>query len=205
MYQHFYPVGATVGEEISAVRLRRTEDRDNTGQGRFGAGAHVNMRNPSRGLIGLFGGLGSVDADQDDTANVLWGGAEGQLYINMLTLYGQIGAVDSDNSHDSLDFSHLFARGVLRYYVNPNWVIEGEASYTQGIIHSDAMDAIGWGAKTKFGLGTSPFVAYNNCASIKMTGFSSRIELFNRPLASFGVAGMITFKPGTWQNQDSRL
>jgi len=41
MHQHFHAVGAAVGEQISTVRLRRTEYRHYTGQCGFGAGAHV--------------------------------------------------------------------------------------------------------------------------------------------------------------------
>src|SRR2546422_1758188 len=40
---------------------------------------------------------------------------------------------------------------------------------------------------------------------MKTTGFSSRIALLMSPLASCGVAGATTFKPGTWQNHASRL
>ncbi|MNR25243.1 hypothetical protein D3C85_1423820 [compost metagenome] len=41
VHQHFHPVGASVGKQIGAVRLRRTKYRDNTGQRRVGAGTHV--------------------------------------------------------------------------------------------------------------------------------------------------------------------
>jgi len=33
---------------------------------------------------------------------------------------------------------------------------------------------------------------------MKMTGLSSRMADFNRPLASIGVEGRTTFSPGTW-------
>ncbi|ONH36657.1 hypothetical protein AO268_25940 [Pseudomonas sp. ICMP 8385] len=41
VHQDFHPVGPPVGKEVSAVRLRRTEHRNYSGQCRFSAGAHV--------------------------------------------------------------------------------------------------------------------------------------------------------------------
>ncbi|WP_254912403.1 hypothetical protein [Pseudomonas putida] len=32
VHQDFHPIGPTVGKEVSAVRLRRTEHRDHSGQ-----------------------------------------------------------------------------------------------------------------------------------------------------------------------------
>lgn len=37
MHQHLHPVGTAIGEQISAVRLRRTEHCDHAGQRRVGA------------------------------------------------------------------------------------------------------------------------------------------------------------------------
>jgi hypothetical protein len=34
---------------------------------------------------------------------------------------------------------------------------------------------------------------------MKITGLSSRIALLRRPLASRGVVGRTTLRPGTWQ------
>ena len=41
MHQNFHAVGAAIGKEIGAVRLRRTEYRHYTGQRGLGAGAYV--------------------------------------------------------------------------------------------------------------------------------------------------------------------
>ncbi|MNT18041.1 hypothetical protein D3C72_1532230 [compost metagenome] len=54
MHQHFHTIGAAVGEQISTVRLRRTEHRDNSRQRGFSAGAHVH---------GLDGKPDGVDAN----------------------------------------------------------------------------------------------------------------------------------------------
>ncbi len=54
MHQHFHAVGAAVGEQISTVRLRRTEYLHYTGQCGLGAGAHVHR---------LSGKPDAIDAD----------------------------------------------------------------------------------------------------------------------------------------------
>src|SRR5213080_3594229 len=46
--------------------------------------------------------------------------------------------------------------------------------------------------------GTSPLSAYITSLSTKTTGLSSRMAAFSSPLASAGVAGTTTFRPGTW-------
>ena len=53
--------------------------------------------------------------------------------------------------------------------------------------------------------GTSPLTPYSRECSMNMTGLSDRIAVFSRPLASYGVDGMTTSRPGTWANQASRL
>ena len=47
----------------------------------------------------------------------------------------------------------------------------------------------------------SPYICSD---SINITGSSSRIAAFNKPLASYGFDGTITFKPGVLANQFSK-
>ena len=53
--------------------------------------------------------------------------------------------------------------------------------------------------------GTGPFSGYINLSSKMTTGLSSRIAVFQSPLASKGVDGRATFSPGTWLTQACRL
>ena len=53
--------------------------------------------------------------------------------------------------------------------------------------------------------GTGPFSWYINLSSKRTTGLSSRIAVLSNPLASYGVAGSTTFKPGMWLNHACRL
>src|SRR5665647_2526177 len=41
MHQHFHAVGASIGKEVSGVRVGTTEDLDHARQGRVNASAHV--------------------------------------------------------------------------------------------------------------------------------------------------------------------
>src|SRR5471032_1741415 len=54
MHQHFHPVGPSIGKQISAVRLRRTEYRNDSGQRVLGTSTHIH---------GLGGEPDGVDAD----------------------------------------------------------------------------------------------------------------------------------------------
>src|SRR5215510_2107195 len=52
--------------------------------------------------------------------------------------------------------------------------------------------------------GTGPLSLYIILSSKKTTGLSSRIAVFKRPFASYGVEGNTTFNPGIWQNHACR-
>ncbi len=54
-------------------------------------------------------------------------------------------------------------------------------------------------------VGTAPLSPYINSDSIKMTGSLSRMEVFNSPLASYGLDGTTTFSPGVLANQFSKF
>ena len=46
--------------------------------------------------------------------------------------------------------------------------------------------------------GTTPFIVYSILCSQKITGSRSRIASISRPLASYGLEGSTTFRPGMW-------
>ncbi len=141
--------------QLDAFAERNNVDTDDDGATRIhGFGGHLSFRDPTMGLIGVFGGIGRADASDDE--KVRWAGVEGQYYFDNITLYGQLGWMESNSDHDALDFDHLFARGVARYFLNDDMLLEGELAYTQGTIHGEDMDLLGWGAKFKFGLFDTP-------------------------------------------------
>ncbi len=94
---------------------------------------HGSWRDPSRGLIGAFGGMGSVDSSlgllpasfRQDHRFV---GGEAQFYIDNITLYGQGGYVDTANDFFGLD-DGFFARGVVRFFPTSDSRIQLEGTY----------------------------------------------------------------------------
>ena len=52
--------------------------------------------------------------------------------------------------------------------------------------------------------GTSPRWPYSVSCSMNTTGLSSRMAAFSRPLASAGVEGTATSRPGTWRKKASK-
>lgn len=93
---------------------------------------HASWRDPSRGLFGAFGGMGS-----NDTSTGLFGsfrqdhrfvGGEAQFYIDNFTLYGQGGYVETANTFAGLE-DGFFARGVVRYFLTNDSRIQLEGTY----------------------------------------------------------------------------
>lgn len=93
---------------------------------------HGSWRDPSRGLFGAFGGMGSVDSSTGIGAsfreNFRFVGGEAQFYVDNFTLYGQGGYVETDNSFFGLD-DGFFARGVVRYFPTADSRIQLEGTY----------------------------------------------------------------------------
>jgi hypothetical protein len=108
-------------------------------------GGHANYRNSQMGLIGAFGAIG--DASGTAQTDALFtgangvrhalGGVEGQYYFNALTLYGQVGYDSSLNFGNSASISDVhawFFRGTARYFLMPNFMLEGTAQFSTGAV-----------------------------------------------------------------------
>lgn len=156
-----------------------------SGPSRFSAtdaliGAHVNWRDPGH-LVGIFAGVGDASQDELTPASIRHGliGVEGQLYWNMLTLYGQ-GGYDSTvgsitNTPGGLDSIHAwFVRGTARYYVNPNLRLEGTVQYDSGAhdftagVPSLNFDMVLWRAKLEYKFANSPFAIFGAYQGTRM-------------------------------------
>jgi len=128
-------------------------------------GGHLSYRDPTSHLVGAFAGVGKPFADtiDDDSPGAYSGvgyvvGAEGQLYINNLTLYGQAGfgdfKVDDDGGPEGF-VNGWFVRGVGRHFVNDNFFLQAEYAfgYTNCYIDGDCAPSEdagifhNWGAK----------------------------------------------------------
>src|SRR5262249_25617011 len=95
-------------------------------------------------------------------------GAEAQWYWNQFTLYAQ-GGYDTtlgtiDHSFDSVNA--WFIRGTGRYFINPNFLIEGTVMYANGNMDFNFGEpSIGfqtwtWSVKSEWRFATAPFSVF---------------------------------------------
>ena len=122
------------------------------------AGAHLGYRNPSLFHVGLFYGYTWADlpefTDQTSWETSMYG-VEAQVYLNDVTLYVQYGAVDDEASDPTeVEGVHngMVARGVARFFVGQDSMLEAELSYADSDSYIDSGDPgefRGWGLKGK--------------------------------------------------------
>jgi hypothetical protein len=131
-------------------------------------GGHANWRDPQRGLIGIFGGAGDATnfIVRDSVRHGLIG-AEAQVYWGPVTLYGQAGYNSTLGQLTSGFFDSIqawFVRGTGRFYVNPNFRLEGTVLYANGDV--DFVSGVPvtqdfktwlWRAKGEYKFAGSPF------------------------------------------------
>ncbi|MBC8035700.1 MAG: hypothetical protein H7X89_00555 [Rhizobiales bacterium] len=114
-------------------------------------GGHLNWTDRQSGLLGIFGGVGTAESDQATTDFWFMGG-EGQIYLDMATLYAQAGYFDAVSSgsveKDAFNDAY-FGRIVGRYFFSPDSRLQAEFSYANGNQDDDdvSMDVFSWGAR----------------------------------------------------------
>jgi hypothetical protein len=127
-------------------------------------GGHWSWRNPQQSLYGVFGGIGDAGGQRHGVI-----GAEAQWYWNQFTLYGQggydstLGTVSELGNVDSVNA--WFIRGAGRYFINPNFLIEGTVMYANGSIDAIRGQSLDfqtwtWGVKGEWRLATAPFSVF---------------------------------------------
>jgi len=116
------------------------EDNQVTSAGVFGL--HVSYRDPSKYLLGVFGGYAGSEVGSSDRADGFLYGAEGQYYFDRFTLYGQFGDADISNDSQGI-FDSTFWGVALRYFWKDDTVFE--ATWMQG----GPGDTREWGAQAK--------------------------------------------------------
>jgi hypothetical protein len=154
-------------------------------------GGHWSWRSPQQYLFGVFaaagdaGGAGFVSSSQRHGLI----GAEAQWYWNQFTLYAQGGY---DTTLGTVDFSTdsinaWFIRGTGRYFINPNFLIEGTVAYANGSVDFNFGDpsSIGfqnwtWGVKGEWRLPTAPFSVF-----AKYQGSATKYDTFFSDAQSF--------------------
>lgn len=136
----------------------------------FQGAAHLSWRNPSQGLFGVFGGVGTASYGFPVGARTDYNfiGGEAQLYLDNFTLYGQGGYVDVDSGQPFIPLGlitptdirssavedAMFARGVMRWFMDSGSRLELEATYVNmdvnTFIDTAEVDAFSWGARYDF-------------------------------------------------------
>jgi hypothetical protein len=96
-------------------------------------------------------------------------GAEAQWYWQQFTLYAQVGYDATLNSVDvEVDSVNAwFIRGTGRYFINPNFLIEGTVMYANGNVDAACcgVPSVGfqtwtWGVKGEWRFATAPFSVF---------------------------------------------
>jgi hypothetical protein len=134
-------------------------------------GGHWSWRNPQQYLFGLFGGVGDaggsgIFTDSSQRHGLI--GGEAQWYWQQFTLYAQVGYDTTLKSSDGVDsFNAWFLRGTGRYFINPNFLIEGTVTYANGNIDfaccgdpSIGFQTWTWGVKGEWRFATAPFSVF---------------------------------------------
>jgi len=132
-------------------------------------GGHWSWRNPQQSLFGLFGAVGDAGGfgfDQPQRHGLI--GGEAQWYWQQFTLYAQVGYDTTLNSFTDIDgINAWFIRGTGRYFVNPNFLIEGTVMYANGNVDmsccstpSFGFQTWTWGVKGEWRLATAPFSVF---------------------------------------------
>jgi len=102
--------------------------------GGFGAGLHLNYRDPEVGALGVFGTVGRANVGYDSSTHfvVFAGGIEGEYYCNVWTLSAQAGYLDTDESGYGLVKEAGFIRAGAAYYASKRLKLSGNIGYLAG-------------------------------------------------------------------------
>src|SRR5262245_53223710 len=147
-------------------------------------GGHWSWRNPQQYLFGLFGGVGDAGgAGLDNSQRTGLIGAEAQWYWQQFTLYGQVGYDTTLNSGNRVDsINAWFLRGTGRYFINPNFLIEGTVTYANGNVDflccersSIDFQTWTWGVKGEWRFATAPFSVFTKYQGSETTYDDSRL------------------------------
>jgi hypothetical protein len=131
-------------------------DRDAGVQG----AAHVYYRN-DKYAVGLVGGVGVSSGVTlgfaDSSADYYFVGAEGQYYLNNITLGLNAGYLDSSTdsfggSDDIFLSDAWYVGGEVRYYANEKTTVSANLGYISGEAFSGGLDVdtLHWGAKVEY-------------------------------------------------------
>jgi hypothetical protein len=160
-----------VDAQAEGTSYDETRGRGNFSTHSYLVGGHWSWRNPQQYLFGLFGGVGDAGGNgifNESSQRHGLIGAEAQWYWQQFTLYGQVGYDTTLNSSNGIDsINAWFLRGTGRYFINPNFLIEGTVTYANGNIDftccgdpSIGFQTWTWGVKGEWRFATAPFSVF---------------------------------------------
>lgn len=158
-------------------------ESDGSFYGGFGAGMHINHKDPAVGAIGIFGAVAraAVAGTSSSDGAVFAAGFEGEYYCNSWTLSAQIGYLDSDHTVFGLVKNAGFARAGVAYYPSSRLKLSGNVGYLNGDTTNsgtaDDFDEWNWAFSLEYMFGKSvPVSTY-----IEYRG--QNVEVFDSPTA----------------------
>jgi hypothetical protein len=146
---------------FGAESLDEYEDDDGSYYGGFGAGLHLNYRDPEVGALGVFGTVGRAAIGSTSAYDfvVFAGGIEGEYYCNAWTLSAQAGLFDSDASGYYMIQEAAFIRAGAAYYPSKRLKLAGNVGYLDGntsnVVDPDDVTAWNWGLSIEYLFGQS--------------------------------------------------
>lgn len=170
-----YAIGGGVGVQADLTYNRQYfGDSEIHSSDTDGAG-HIFYRDPERGLIGIVGQVGNTDFSYGGIGidfDRYYAGVEAQGYFGNFTLYGQI-------AYENLDVGPILgglvgdadgwvATAQARYFVQPNWRVDGKVLYVSrefddgGISGDGNLEVWGAGIGTEFKFTSVPVSAFAN-------------------------------------------
>jgi hypothetical protein len=161
-----FPLGDTVSVQLDGQSefYDRGKDLDDPLSAHM-FGAHLSLRDPGTGLVGLFAGGGiSTNGESGNGSEGIGylAGLEGQFYIDNFTLYGQAGyanfAVDDASPDDEGFTDGWFASAEARYFIHEDFMLSANLAYGATGSYADGDDngeIWNWGAGAKLRLADS--------------------------------------------------
>jgi hypothetical protein len=167
-----YWISREVSVQVDAQAEGTSYDGSNIGGGHFSThsylvGGHWSWRSPQQYLFGLFAAAGDAGPSGVSSRHGLVGG-EAQWYWGQFTLYAQ-GGYDTTLGTIGLGTDSInawFVRGTGRYFVNPNFLVEGTVMYANGHINLDpgfpsgGFQTWSWQAKAEWRFPAAPFSVF---------------------------------------------
>lgn len=145
--------------DLQSEYYDRADNGEDNPQGAHMLGGHLSLRDPGLGLIGIFGGAGAGMNNDSGAGGQGIGylvGLEAQLYLDSFTFYAQGGygdfSVDDADPDDEGFTNGWFARGVARYFLTEDIMVQAEASYGETGSYVDGVDGgeiWNWGVEGK--------------------------------------------------------